>query len=303
MSLENSINLNHLRVLREVVQAGSFTKASQRLNLPKSRVSRTIAALERDLGVQLVYRTTRSFQLTDAGLALYRRIADPIEHLSDAISDVSAFADEVSGRLRISAPEDMGVAFLSGVIGEFLADYPKVSIELSLENRMVDLVQEGVDVALRVGRLKDSSLTRHHVGVGRGNIVASPSVVERAGVIHAPEQLESLPFVAFTPNMKNTGEVRLNNGRTEKVLKPVARAASDNLFVTRRLALDGTGWAILPAFMASEEIRKGNLLALLPEWNSMEFPLQFVTPKQREPAPRLERFLAFAIERITPLFT
>lgn len=302
ISQDNIVNLNHLRVLREVVQAGSFTKAAARLGLPKSRVSRTVAALERDLGVQLVYRTTRSFQLTDAGLALYRRIADPIEHLADAISDVSTFADDVSGRLRVSAPEDMGVALLADVVQAFLAAYPKVHVELSLDNRQVDLIKEGVDVALRVGKLKDSSLTRHHVGTVRMTFAMSPSLVERVGVIKAPEQLAELPFVAFTHDMRNRGELKVTNGRVERTIKPVPRCASNNHFVTRALTAAGVGWTVLPTFMAAEDLRAGRLVPVLKDWAFGEVPLQFVTPKQREPAPRLERFLTFALERLAPAF-
>lgn len=289
-------------MLREVVQAGSFTKASARLGLPKSRVSRTVAALERDLGVQLVYRTTRSFQLTDAGLALYRRIADPIEHLADAISDVSTFAAEVSGRLRVSAPEDMGVALLAGIVQEFLAEYPKVNVELSLDNRQVDLIKDGVDVALRVGKLKDSSLTRHHVGTVRMTFAMSPSLIERVGLVKSPDQLEDLPFVAFTHDMRNRGELTVSNGKAEKVIKPVPRCASNNHFVTRALTAAGVGWTVLPTFMAAEELRQGRLVPVLKDWTFGEVPLQLVTPKQREPAPRLERFIAFALERLAPSF-
>ncbi len=222
--------------------------------------------------------------------------------MGDAISDVSAFAAEVSGRLRVSAPEDMGVAILSDIVREFLVDYPKVTVELSLDNRQVDLIKDGVDVALRVGRLKDSSLTRHHVGTVRMTFVMSPGLLERAGVVQTPEQLESLPFVAFSHDMRNRGEIKVGNGRSEKTIRPTARCAGNNHFVTRSLAAGGAGWAILPTFMAADDLKKGRLVQVLNDWTFHEVPLQFVTPKQREPAPRLERFIAFALERLAPLF-
>jgi LysR family transcriptional regulator for bpeEF and oprC len=303
MSQDNTVNLNHLRVLREVIQAGSFTKASARLGLPKSRVSRTIAALERDLGVQLVYRTTRSFQLTDAGFALYRRIADPMEALADAISDVSTFSEEVVGRLRISVPEDMGAALMGELVHEFLADYPKVTIDLQLDNRQVDLIKDSVDLALRVGKLKDSSLTRYHVGTIRSALVMSPGLLERTGVVQSPADLEAVPFIAFTPSMRGKPDIPMTNGKTEVVIRPKARSATNNHFITRTLAVHGAGWAILPTFLASEEIKRGRLVQVLKDWTFSEVPLQFVAPKQREPAPRLERFVAFALQRLGPHFT
>lgn len=298
-----TIDLNHTVVFREVVMAGSFTRAATALGLPKSRVSRTISAFERDLGVQLIYRTTRSFQLTDAGSALFGRIAGPLQDLSDVISAVTSFGDEVAGPLRISGPEDVGVVLLGEICREFMLNYPKVSIDLRLENRFVDLVKESVDVALRIGRLKDSSMSRRGVGSIKMLFIMSSDLRDRSAVVRTPADLAVLPFINFAASKIDQSGFLAHRGKDSQRIKPTSRFVANNYFVVKEMVIRGAGWGLVPSFLVGEELRRGTLVQILKDWGTGEIPVQLVTPRQREPAPRVERFMEFASKKLTPHFS
>lgn len=158
------LDLNQIRTFVKLVQSGSFTKAAEVLRQPKSRVSRRLAALEKDLGVQLIYRTTRQFQLTETGRTYYERAQGLIDGLESLSLEVNEATTEVSGVIRVTASDDMGLKYLPIILDEFSKLYPRIRFEIVLSQAYVDLVKESVDVALRIGALKDSSLRVRKVG-------------------------------------------------------------------------------------------------------------------------------------------
>src|SRR5690606_4946163 len=191
------MDLDRLAALVWVVDLGSFTKAAERLGIPKSTVSRRIASLEDDLGIRLLHRSTRKVTPTEAGRALYARASRAIAELEDAIRAVEDLGDVPRGELRVTAPVDFGVAVLAELSKEFLETYPEVSLTLELTNRMVDLVGEGFDAALRFGTLADSSLVARKLTSSKLGFYASPEYLERAGTPTTLDDLERHELMVF----------------------------------------------------------------------------------------------------------
>ena len=158
------LDLNQIQTFVKLAQAGSFTKAAQILRQPKSRVSRRLAALEKELGVQLIYRTTRQFQLTETGRAFYEKAQGLIAGLEALSAEVSDTTTQIAGVIRITASDDMGVKYLPPILDEFSRLHPQIQFDVVLTQSYVDLVKESIDVALRIGHLKDSSLRAKKVG-------------------------------------------------------------------------------------------------------------------------------------------
>ena len=177
-----TIEFNRLRLFARVVEAGSFTAAARDAGLPKSSVSRAIAALERDLAVRLIHRTTRRLQPTEAGRAYYESVSRALAGIDEATAAVSELQDTPRGTVRLTAPTDLGDRLLPPILVSFAARYPEVRVDVVLTQRFVDLVHEGVDIALRVGRLGDSRLVARPLGPVRAGVFASPRYLERRGV-------------------------------------------------------------------------------------------------------------------------
>jgi LysR family transcriptional regulator for bpeEF and oprC len=300
--LGHSVDLNRMQIFRQVVSVGSFSKAAAILHQPKSRISRNISALERELGVQLIYRTTRQFRLTEAGKSLYSRALSPLNELSHLLENISSTSDELSGTLRVTAPEDVGVVLMGDVCRAFVEIYPRVHIDLQLTTQLLDLVRDSIDVAIRIGKLKDSSLMQKKFGKVRMGIFLSPNLRAQSGVLKAVEDLTRLPYLAFTHGPSGRAKVKLTDGKAHKSLRMTAVFSANNLLVLRAMAVQGLGVAILPEFLVGEELRRGHLIPLFPEWSTEEVPIQAVIPQQKEPLPRVKRFVEFTTTQLSPFF-
>jgi DNA-binding transcriptional LysR family regulator len=212
------INLDDLGVFAAVAETGSFSRAAARLGLPKSSVSRAIARLEEANGAQVLHRTTRQVALSTAGRALYERVRAPIASLREATSELPELAEELSGKIRITSVVDLS-EFFADVIDRFVGRYPAVEIDLRLTNEHVDLIDEGIDVALRFStrRLKDSTLNARKLCPSYVQLYASPSYVARRGMPRAPRDLERHDWVvhrhAATLRLEGAGPASLVNTR------------------------------------------------------------------------------------------
>lgn len=193
------MDFNEAAVFVKVVQAGSFSSASRLLGLPTSTVSTRVARLEKRLGVTLLQRTTRRLHLTDAGDLYFQHAATGLGHMPDAEAAVTESAGEPKGLLRVTASADVGDFILANVINRMLRRYPLVSIDMVLMNRYVDLVAEGVDVAIRTGNLKESTLIARNVGVARWVAFASPDYLQSAPSLNSPQELRHHCCLQFTP--------------------------------------------------------------------------------------------------------
>lgn len=295
----HGLDLNKLEIFKEVALAGSFTKAALKLRQPKSRVSRKIASLERELGVQLVYRTTRQFQLTPAGQELYHRVYPILNDLWSTVDQVTTRSVDVAGSLKVTVPEDIGVELMAEFCHEFMALYPKIKIELEASNQMVDLVKDAYDVALRIGRLKDSTLIQKKVGMIRLTLVMSPVLKHRFGEVRSLNQIESLPFLAFTALSAGRSAIRFFNEKESRSVQVTPIFSSNNFFVLRSLAILGDGVTLLPHFVAREAIQKNLLVPILREWSTEEVPVNIVLPHQKKISTRTKIFIDFITQKFS----
>lgn len=296
-------NFNLLSTFIRVVDSGSFTRAAEALRQPKSRVSRRMAALERDLGVTLLYRTTRQFRPTAEGQALYERCREHVYELEAAAQAFREGGGEPAGVLRVSAPEDFGFFLLGPVLAELAATYPKLVVDLRLSGDYVDLVGEGIDVAIRIGELEDRAMKRKMLGRVAFALVASPAYLENAPRIAALADLADHPTLAFLAESEEGAWSlrRAGSSRFERVRLRFAGLAN-NPKVLLDMALAGRGVALVPEFAALDSLREGKLRRVLPEYGGDFSPVQFVWPAQRETSPKVRAFVEVVTRRLSTYF-
>jgi DNA-binding transcriptional LysR family regulator len=288
------MDLNEMAVFVRVVQAGSFTQAARLMGSPKSTVSAKVSSLERRLGVSLLQRTTRRLHLTEAGDAFFRHCAQALASLEEAEQFVTAAQAEPQGLLRVTAPVDVGTTLLPGLLTAFLARYPKVKVELVLTARVVDLVGEGVDIAVRASPLADSSLLARKAGSTRFSAVAAPSYVAKAGKPSHPRDLAQHACLRFSKMRGDGWELQSGDKRARVAIDgPIS---ADDLAALRELVLAGHGVALLPTFLTRDAIREKRLVQLLDGWHTRPEAVYLVHPASRFPAPKVKAFLQLAVE-------
>lgn len=293
---QSKLPIQHIETFIAVVQAGSFTQAAARLHQPKSRVSRHIAQLEKDLGVQLIYRTTRQFQLTEAGRRLFESSKTHLDGLEAALSEAIEGQGEISGLLRLTAPEDFSLEVLTGLTNKFLRQYPKVRLEMVITNAVVDLMAEKMDVALRVGQPRDSTFLTRSAGKLEQVLVASPKFLQLQKRRISPEDLAEIPCLSFFLS-QNHWILKAPKGGKKKI-KINAVIKCTNHFALRSLALQGQGIALLPSFLVRESLLSGDLVQVLPHWSSAPVPVQVLMPPQKSVPLRVRRFVEFLVEEV-----
>lgn len=273
----------HALVFVAVVEAGSFSGAARALGIAKSAVSRQVAQLEEDLGARLLHRTTRSLQLTDAGAALHGHAEQLAETLRDAERAVAELQSEPRGRLRLTAPVELA-PLLAPLLTGFMQRYPRVQIEASLNSRVVDLVQEGFDVAIRGGAPGSESLIGKHLGPSRRALVASPSYLEAAGTPTDPEELREHEGLVYG----GWGDFRFARDRH---VAPRRRLVSDHHAVLVDAARAGLGVTQTIAVYARPFFASGELVRLLEEDEPEHQSLWIVYPSRRHLAPTVRVFI------------
>jgi DNA-binding transcriptional LysR family regulator len=291
-----NIDLNQILIFVKVVDSGSFTKAAELLKQPKSRISRRLAALERSLGTQLIYRTTRQMQLTETGKEYYRRCSPLIQDLEDANNVMTTHAEELCGVLRITAPEDYGKYILAPIIEEFLKKHPRMKVEVILAGAYLDLVKESIDIAIRIGQLKDASMKSKKITSLRSILVASPSFLEKHPVITKPEQLGKIPCLVFQAGSRNQWKLTREKQEAKvKIQGPIAANSPDFIL---GMALLGRGVAMIPEFLCAEALANGELVHILKGWLSEASPVHLLTPVQKEIPTKTKAFMDFVWEKV-----
>lgn len=286
------MDFNQVAVFIKVVQAGSFSAAARLLGLPTSTVSNRVAMLEKRLGVTLLQRTTRRLHLTDAGKVYFEHASAGLVHMLDAEAAITEAATEPCGLLRVTAPVDVGDRILSAILGEMRRQWPKVEVELVLMSRYVDLVAEGVDVAIRTGPLKDSTLVAKNAGVARWAAFASPQYLAGAQPLDSPQALRHHACLQFTPMGKEHWTL---HDATTSVTVPMPRLMlANDVGLIVSMALAGDGVALLPMYLCREACEEGTLVRVLPEWHAKADPVHIVYPRQRFMPPRLRAFVDLA---------
>jgi DNA-binding transcriptional LysR family regulator len=258
--------LDDLRSFVEVIESGGFNRAARRLGVSKSIVSRRIARLEADLGTRLISRTTRGIGATEAGLEFKQRSQRILAELEQAREAVAMQAGEVAGRLQLSAPLAFGQRHLVAVLTELALRHPRLELDVSYSDRLVDLVGERFDAAVRLGVLRDSSLVARRIASVRPFVVASPAYLARNGRPEKPEDLLAHECLIYPG--RSEPDWRFRMGKRTISVRPTGRLRTDNGEAMLHWALAGLGVAELPSFLASDAIESGALVPLL-----LDFPM------------------------------
>ncbi len=276
-----------------VVEAGSFTAAADRLDLAKSAVSRRIAALEARLGAELLRRTTRRIHLTDTGRAFYERSVRILADLDEAEAAVAMAPGELRGRLRIAMPVSFGIRHMCAAIAAFGIRHPGILFDLDLNDRRVDLIEEGADLAIRIGRLEDSSLIARRLFEARTVVCAAPSYLAEHGEPGAPGDLARHACLVYS-NVPVPGQWRCTDGanRDRVVDVNVVMAASSGDFLLTSAA-EGLGIALLPTFIAGEAISAGKLVPVLGDFRWPVSPAWALYPPARQLSARVRAFIDY----------
>lgn len=288
-----------MQAFTAVVETGSFTAAAERLNANKSAVSRRVSALEERLGAQLLKRTTRTLNLTETGRSFYERSARLLADLDEAESAVAQEQGELRGRLRIALPLSFGLMHMTTPINDFTKQHPRVEFDLDLSDRFVDLIQEDIDVAVRIGRLSDSSLIARRLFKSRIIASASPDYLETNGTPRTPQDLAQHRCLTYS-NLADASQWSWLDDRGQK--RPVdvhATLAANNGEMLSKFATNGLGIVMQPTFIAHKFIRDGTLVQVLPEVSWPETTAYAVYPPTRHLSYRVRAFIDFLADYFT----
>lgn len=291
------LDLNALTAFVAVVEHRSFRGAARSLAVPKSTVSRRIALLEKQLGVQLLQRTTRTVTLTDVGEAFHQRCGQALLAISDAAREVLLSETAPRGVLRMTAPITFAEHFLSNIVSEFLGANPEVRITLDLTDRYVDLVGEGYDLALRAGALSDSTLKVRLLGTNRLAMVASPAYLAKHGRPSSPAELVDHDCIVYSSTERGARWPFVV--KRKAIMQPVrARVAVNSFLLARDLAASGLGIARIPSGYTFEEEEQGRLETVLAEFEPPPSPLHAVFPPGQHLPPKVRAFVDLLASRL-----
>ncbi|MFT4809641.1 MAG: LysR family transcriptional regulator AphB [Glaciecola sp.] len=285
-------DLNDMMLFIAVIDAGSFTLAAQRLNIPKANISRKISRLEQQLGVILLERTTRSQHITDAGsqyLVHCRHISQEIELAETSISELLT---EVKGQLRIGVSVGMGHDIIKPVLGQFMRQYPALNLQLNLLNNRVDLIEEGYDLVIRIGELEDSRLVAKRLGKVARKIYTSPDYVKQHGEIKSIEQLSKASFLLMS-SIQHNERLLLTSKEKQHELTVMPRMLVDDFLILKQMIIEGLGVSIMPDYMCEHELANAKLIQLLPSWGMLDVNVYALYPKHRLNVPKVKAFLDF----------
>jgi DNA-binding transcriptional LysR family regulator len=274
------VDLNRVAIFSRVVAEGSFTAAARALGLPKSSVSRSVALLEHDLGVRLLQRSTRALRLTDAGARLHDKASRALADLDEATAEASDREASASGVVRVTAPVDLGVAVLAPVVARFSRAHPSIRVELVLTARVVDLVGEGVDLALRVGVVQGAALVARLVAKIESGLYASRGYLAASGAPGKVEELGSHACVLFR-GAHGAATWALSGPSGVRRVRVAGRLDVDDLSAARKCVLAGAGIGLLPAILVAREVERGRLVRVLPEHSAEATPLHLAVPTAR----------------------
>lgn len=292
------LDLNDIVVFARVVEAGSFTAAARLLAMPKTTVSRRIAALEREVGVRLLQRTTRSLNMTDAGRLYYEQSSQALRTIEEANLRLAETRAEPSGTICISAPVGFSGHFLIGAVVDFLAMYPKTKVELRLTDDRLNLVEDGIDLAFRTGALQDSTLIARKLGSTHRLLCASPDYLARHGVPEEPVDLARHQCVVAGPSTSGAHWV-LDGPRGQETVAVAGRFAANEMQAVIAATLAGFGIAQLPHVLAEGLINEGRLRRVLKQHTTPAGGLHVLYPSSRHLSPLVKAFIELAAERIS----
>ncbi|NLU16712.1 MAG: LysR family transcriptional regulator [Serratia liquefaciens] len=273
--------LSGIPIFVAVAEAGSFASAAEKLHLTRSAVSKIISRLEQRLGVMLFVRTTRSQSLTDEGVLFYEHCRQALATINSAETLLESGKVQASGRLRVSMPVLFGHLCIAPLLTELALQHPQLTLELSFSDRTVDLIEEGVDLAIRIGDLPDSSsLIGRRLGQHGMTFCASPAYLQRCGEPHSLRELGQHQAVGYLrAGMVQRWLLRDADGSQQEI-RPAARILMDDMQAITNAAVSGAGVVWLPYWLAREHLAEGRLVALMRDCASVDFPVNAVWPRR-----------------------
>lgn len=284
-----------LQAFVKVVQTGSFTRAADALNTQKAYLSRVVAQLEKELGARLLERTTRSLSLTEIGREFFERAVGILAAIEDAQRAVQRAHGEPRGVLRLTCGVEFGMIAVSGWIATYLQRYPQVRVEADFTGRLVDIIHEGFDVAVRVGPLADSALTARKLGELRYGLFAAPAYLARRAAPKLPSDIAAHDVLAFAGGSHQATWMLSQDSQQEKiVLQP--RMKANNVFAVRDAAIGGLGIAQLPLIVAAPVVQAELLRPLLTDWSPLAVPIHAVFASARYLTPKVRGFIDLAVD-------
>ncbi|MCY4044525.1 MAG: LysR family transcriptional regulator [Cellvibrionales bacterium] len=292
------MNLNDLPIFVKVAELQGISKAADALNLPKSKVSRRLTELEQSLGVRLLERNTRAVRLTDMGQALFIRAQKVLDEAELAKESVLSLKDEPEGVLRITTSLSLGQYLLAPIVAEFSLLYPKISVDLDLSNRRVDMIREGFDCAIRVGQLDDSQLVCQHLLQSSGAFFASEDYLKRFGVPMSFQALESHRLLTMRDQIGRKEWMAMNpEGKEERIrVKPTIEM---NDFSSLKMAAEaGAGVILLPLMIAEQSLTSGKLVQVLPDYRLPSIDYYLLYPSVKGLPKKTRLFIEFVKAQI-----
>jgi DNA-binding transcriptional LysR family regulator len=294
-------DLSGIAVFAAVVETGSFTAAAKKLGQSKSAVSKQVTKLERRLGAQLLARTTRKLSLTEVGAAFYERCERIVAEAEEAELAVTHLQDAPRGRLRVSAPLSFGIAHLAGALPEFMAAHREVTVDIDFSDRRVDIVDEGFDLAIRIGRLEDSSLIAKRIAVTRRLVMAAPGYWKERGTPNHPRDLETHDCLTYSYlSAPNTWPFRNpENPREEIIVRVKGTMNANNGNALAAAAAAGLGVIMTPTFICADHIRSGALIPALAAFEPEPLGIHALYPPNRHLSAKVRAFIDFLTARFS----
>ncbi|MBL8518607.1 MAG: LysR family transcriptional regulator [Betaproteobacteria bacterium] len=291
-------NLTDVAVFVRVVERGSFTRAADELELSRAVVSKYLTRLEERLGVRLLNRTTRRLSLTEAGAELFAASQGALERIAEAEGAITRLQREPRGTLKINAPMSFGILELAPALPEFLRRHPDIQVDLRMDDRQVDLVEEGFDVGVRITqRMAPSSLVARRLATCRQWVCAAPSYLAEHGTPETPEDLSAHNCILYQyASAANVWRFRAPGGR-DIAVAVTGNLRANNGIAEREAAVGGVGILLTPSFYVGEELRSGRLVRLLSEYSLPELGIHAVYPKRSHVPPKVRVFVEFLARR------
>lgn len=285
-----------MNAFAKVVLSGSYAEAARRLGLTRSAVSKAVNELEQSLGVRLLDRTTRHVMPTEAGLAYYERTLAILAQVEETENQISCLHDAPRGLLKINAPVSFGMLYLGSAVADFMALYGDLKVELSLNDRFIDPIEEGVDITVRIGAMADSSLIVRRIAPARMAVVASNEYLAKYGTPKTPADLRDHRCLSYSHSVSMQRWQLTQDGQPISV--PIgACLSSNNGHILRDMALKGIGIARVPTFIVGGDIKTGRLQMILPDNRPEDLTVQALYAPNRYLAAKTRVFIDFLAKR------
>lgn len=291
---QSPLDLDDLRAFFNVAETGSFARAAQRLQSSKSIVSRRVSRLETTLNALLLQRTARGTHLTEAGQTYYEQARAALTQLETAAESLSDSVHDLSGPIRITAPLNFGVRYVAPVLAEFVVMYPKIELDVSFEDRMVDLAGEGFDLGIRLGALGDSSMIARTLGRSKRTVVASPDYLARHDAITRPEDLANCAILHYSSS-RTIDLWRYESTEGGGTIKVRPRHVSNSATQLMLWAKAGLGVTLLPTYITGEALQSGEAVQILPEVEWGSTLISVLMPQGRSAPRRIRTLVDFLV--------